>query len=451
MIDFTHDASRTSWADDGSAEGFGIQNLPYCVFKADGDPEARIGCGIGNQVLDVGQLARSGCLVELENSITDVQTLSAMRSLVLNDLMALPATERVAIRKALSEVLDSKTELVQNDDELRRSMMYSLEDVELQMPVRVGDFTDFYASLDHATNVGSMFRPDNPLMPNYKWVPIAYHGRSSSVVLSGSPVRRPSGQIGGSDSRPPEFLPSRRLDYELELGIWTAVGNELGQPVDVRFAREELFFGVSLLNDWSARDIQRWEYQPLGPFLGKNFSTSIAPWIVTRESLVPFRCPSFERVDGPKPLEYLYDKTDEESGGLKIRMEVYLQTAKMQASGIAPERISHSDTSRLFWTVAQMLTHHASNGCNLRPGDLFGSGTVSGPRRENRGCLLELTWAGDSENVQPGSARTPLSLSNGERREFLDDGDEVILRGVCEAEGFAKISLGECRGKILPA
>ncbi len=454
MIDFTHDVTRTSWADDGSSDGFAIQNLPYCIFAADADVQPRVGCRIGNSVIDVGQLARSGCLTQLKNSIADVNTLTAMRSEVLNDIMALSSSERVAIRRAISEILDQETSLVRDDEELRTSMMYSLDDVELRMPVRVGDFTDFYASLDHATNVGCMFRPENPLLPNYKWVPIAYHGRSSSIVLSETNVRRPSGQIGGSDSQAPTFQPSRRLDYELELGIWVAVGNGQGESVTMPYAEDEMFFGVSLLNDWSARDIQRWEYQPLGPFLGKNFCTTVAPWVVTREALAPFRCPSFPRdADSPQPMDYLQNANDDsqEQAGLQIELQAYLQTAKMKAAEIEPQRLSRSDTSRLYWTVGQMLRHHASNGCNLRPGDLVGSGTVSGPDRENRGCLLELTWAGEAGNPTSGSERCPIELPSDESREFLDDGDEVILRGVCRADGYTPISLGECRGIISPA
>jgi fumarylacetoacetase len=312
--------------------------------------------------------------------------------------------------------------------------LHPISEVELLLPSDIPDYTDFYASIQHATNVGRLFRPDNPLLPNYKWMPIAYHGRASSVVVSSTPVRRPWGQIVSNPAGPPTYAPCRLLDYELEVGAFLGPGNPMGEPIPMARAEDHLF-GVCLLNDWSARDIQSWEYQPLGPFLAKNFATSISPWVVTIDALEPFRVPSPPRAEGdPSPLPYLAATGD---GAFRITLEVWLRSARMQD----PARVSHGDFSSMYWTLAQMVTHHSSNGCPLRAGDLIGSGTVSGPEKENRGCLLELT----SHGVEP------LELPGGEIRRFLEDGDEVILRGFCEAPGFRRIGLGECRGTILPA
>jgi fumarylacetoacetase len=309
-----------------------------------------------------------------------------------------------------------------------------ISEAELLLPCDIPDYTDFFASLDHATNVGALFRPDKPLTPNYKWVPIAYHGRTSSIVLSGTPVHRPSGQIMLGSSAEPVYSPSRMLDYELELGAFLGPGNPVGQPIPIANAEDHLF-GVCLLNDWSARDIQSWEYQPLGPFLAKNFGTSISPWIVTLDALEPFRSPAAPRPStDPQPLPHLQSSGD---GAFRITLEVWLRSAKMHA----PVRVSHSDFASLYWTLSQMIAHHSSNGCPLLPGDLIGSGTVSGPEKQNQGCLLELTRRGAD----------PLQLPGGETRAFLEDGDEVILKGWCEASGFRRIGLGECRGMILPA
>jgi fumarylacetoacetase len=303
-----------------------------------------------------------------------------------------------------------------------------LADAEFDLPCAIGDYTDFYASIHHARNVGSLFRPDNPLLPNYKWVPIAYHGRASSIVLSGTRIRRPSGQLAGASGAPPTYAPTRRLDYELELGAFLGPGSNLGEPVPVASAADHLA-GVCLLNDWSARDIQAWEYQPLGPFLAKNFATSISPFLVTAEALEPFRCEPDPRAEGdPAPLPHLANPP---GAAYDIRLEVWL-------GGV---RLSHTSFRSMYWTLAQMIAHHTSSGCNLLPGDLIGSGTVSGPEKENRGCLLELTRGGAD----------PIDLGDGTTRTFLQDGDEVILRGWCEAPGFRRIGLGECRGVIAPA
>ena len=305
----------------------------------------------------------------------------------------------------------------------------------------IGDYTDFYASIYHATNVGSMFRPDNPLLPNYQWVPIGYHGRSSSILASGSDIRRPAGQIHDGQSARPSFVPSRRLDYELEVGFFVGQGNNLGHPIPIEDAGKHIF-GLCLVNDWSARDIQRWEYQPLGPFLSKSFATSISPWIVTTEALEPYRTTAFKRPESdPEPLPYLFSRGDVERGGFDLCLEVFLSSRRMREEGIEPVRLSRSNLKDLYWTAAQMVAHHTSNGCNLRIGDLLASGTVSGPGKESLGCLLELTRSGTQ----------PVALPGGESRNFLQDGDEVVFRGYCERPGFARIGLGECRGIVLPA
>jgi len=309
------------------------------------------------------------------------------------------------------------------------------------LPAAIGDYTDFYASIFHASNVGSMFRPGQPLLSNYKWVPIGYHGRSSSIVVSGTPVRRPQGQARTAAEGPPAFGPSQSLDYELELGTFVGPGNKLGETIPLASAAGQLF-GVVLLNDWSARDIQSWEYQPLGPFLAKNFATTVSPWVVTMEALAPFRVPAFPRAAGdPAPLLYLSNPHDAAHGGLDLHLEAWLRTPQMRTAGAPPHRLSSVNFQKMYWTLAQLLAHHASNGCNLRPGDLLGSGTVSDETKDSRGCLLELTSRGAE----------PIALPNGETRGFLHDGDEIILRGYAECPGARRIGLGECRGLVVPA
>jgi fumarylacetoacetase len=316
-----------------------------------------------------------------------------------------------------------------------------MAECELLLPAEIGDYSDFYASVHHATNVGSMFRPDNPLLPNYKWVPIGYHGRSSSIVPSGTPVRRPRGQLKDPDAEAPVFAASRALDYEMEMGCFVGRGNSLGVAVPLEQAEQHLF-GLCLVNDWSARDIQTWEYQPLGPFLAKNFATTISPWVVTLEALAPFRTRAYERPSGdPAPLPYLDSASNKDRGGIDATVEVYIRTARMRSAGLPEQRVSRSSMTDLYWTVAQMFAHHTSNGCNARPGDLFATGTISGPAKDARGCLLELTWRGAD----------PLTLPGGETRKFLEDGDEVIMRGYCERPGTVRIGFGECRGVIVQA
>jgi fumarylacetoacetase len=356
----------------------------------------------------------------------------------LAPLMALGRPHWAALRERLSELLSADTE---EEREACEACLVPADEVEMRMPVEVGDYTDFYASVFHATNVGSMFRPDNPLLPNYKHIPIAYHGRASSLVVSGTPIRRPLGQTRADDADAPAFGPSRLLDYELEVGFLVGPGNPQGKPIPIARARDHIF-GMCLVNDWSARDLQKWEYQPLGPFLAKSFATTISPWIVTLDALEPFRAPAFERPDGdPEPLPYLVDADDREGGGIDLTLEVYLASSQMIERGLEPMRLSRGTFRDMYWTIAQMLTHHASNGCNLRTGDLMASGTVSGPDRGTRGCLLELTWRGSE----------PLQLPTGEERKFLLDGDEVVIRGYCERDGAVRIGFGECSGTIAAA
>jgi fumarylacetoacetase len=436
MTDETHDPNRRSWVDTANnpAADFPIQNLPFGVFRRrDGSDAARVGVAIGDQIVDVAASARAGFL-------TSEAALAAERcnEPQLNDLMRLGRSATTTLRRALAAFLDASAQL---DGADASRVLVPMRDAELLLPVRIGDYTDFYASIEHATNVGGMFRPDNPLLPNYKWVPIGYHGRASSIVVSGTSIRRPVGQTRDGANGPPAFGPSRRLDYELEVGAFVGVGNSLGSPIPIDDAEQHLF-GLCLLNDWSARDIQTWEYQPLGPFLAKNFASTISPWVVTLDALEPFRAPARARDEGdPQPLPYLASPRDASNGAFDITLEVSLSSAAMRTAGADPVVVSVSAFANMYWTVAQMVTHHASNGCNLVPGDLLGSGTVSGATKESRGCLLERTWRGTEL----------LQLPTGETRAFLEDGDEVIVRGFCERAGARRIGFGECRGVVLPA
>jgi fumarylacetoacetase len=439
MVDETHDPSLRSWvesANDPSSD-FPIQNLPVGVFKRAGTTEsARLGVAIGDQILDVAACAREDVLDAGAAMAAEIA-----REPTLNTLMDLGRRPITALRRALSALLRSDWPVLPRDPGLRSRILVPAIDAEVLVPADIGDYTDFYASIEHATNVGSMFRPDNPLLPNYKWVPIGYHGRASSIVPSGTGVRRPRGQTRDGNEGPPVFGASRRLDYEVEVGAFIGAGNELGAPVRLDEAEEHLF-GLCLVNDWSARDIQAWEYQPLGPFLAKDFATTVSPWIVTLDALEPFRAPARVRAaDDPAPLAYLSSEKNQASGAFGITLEVSLLSAKMRERGLDPLCVSVSRFADMYWTLAQLVTHHASGGCNLRAGDLLASGTVSGSTAESRGCLLERTWRGTE----------PLELPSGELRSFLDDGDEVILRGYCERAGYRRIGFGECRGRILPA
>ena len=434
QLDVTHDPQRRSWVEAANVAGadFPLQNLPFGAFVVDGDVAPRVGVAIGDRVVDVSAVLDAGLLRDEAGVAAQ-----ACRSGVLNDLMGLGRRHVRALRTRLSELLGD------DDDEIAGTgradeLVLPMDRVEMQLPARIGDYTDFYASVHHATNVGSMFRPDNPLLPNYKWIPIGYHGRASSIVVSGGPVPWPQGQSKAPDADTPSFGPTKRFDYEMEVGVFVGQGNALGEPVPIARAEEHLF-GLCLVNDWSARDIQPWEYQPLGPFLAKSFVTTISPWVVTMDALTPFRVPTKPRPEGdPAPLPYLDHPEVHARGAIDLTVEVHLRSAKMREAGLDPMRLSRGSFTDMYWTVSQLLTHHASNGCNLRPGDLLASGTVSGPEKSNRGCLLELAWRGTE----------PIELPTGEERRFLEQGDEVILRGTCEREGHVPIGFGECRGVV---
>lgn len=437
-LDESHDPALRSWvgsANDGKTD-FPVQNLPFGVFRHDFEERPRVGIAIGDQVLDCLAAARAGCFAGLGPLVDD-----ALQSWSLNALLALGRTDARAVRLAASRLLRARTPEGTRAQELRDGILVGMDSVSMLVPADIGDYTDFYASIFHATNVGALFRPDAPLLPNYKYVPIGYHGRASSIVANGSPVRRPWGQIRPDAAAPPVYAPSRSLDYELEIGALVCGENAIGEVVPIGRA-EERIFGLCLLNDWSARDVQSWEYQPLGPFLAKSFATTVGPWVVTLDALAPFRTAAFVRPAGdPAPLPYLSAAADRDHGGFAITLEVWLRSAAMRAASIPAVRLTSGSFASMYWTVAQLLAHHSSNGCNLRPADLLGSGTVSGREKGSRGCLLELTARGAE----------PVSLPSGETRAFLADGDEVIFRGWCERDGAARIGFGECRGEIRAA
>jgi fumarylacetoacetase len=427
----THDPARRSFVETANAPeaDFPIQNLPFGVFRPGPEAPPRVGVAIGDQILDVAAAA------ELFGGPV-VAAAKACASPGLNRLMALGPQAWSALRLALSTSLSAE----RGDKSFSRHLV-PMTDAELLLPVTIGDFTDFYASVFHATNAGRAFRPDNPLLPNYKYLPVAYHGRASSVRVSGTAVRRPRGQRKPPDEVAPSYGPARNMDFELELGFYIGTPTELGETVPIGKAAEHIF-GFCLLNDWSARDVQAWEYQPLGPFLGKNFATTVSPWVVTQEALAPFRVAAFARPDGdPAPLPYLADAEDQALGGFDITLEAAMATEAMRRAGIAPVRISQTSFATTYWTVAQMVAHHTSNGCNLEVGDLVGSGTVSGPDKASWGSLLELTARG----------REPIAMPTGEQRGFIEDGDEIIFRGFCARQGYARIGFGECRAVMLPA
>ena len=435
-LDETHGADLRSWVESAQRADvdFPIQNLPLGMFeRADRPP--RPGVAIGDQVLDLAGCSAAGLIDDGERALVD----ACVRSASLNPLLGAGREALRAIRATCSRLLRTDTPEGARAREHRPELIISAADARLLMPAQVGDYSDFYASIHHASNVGSMFRPDNALLPNYKWVPIGYHGRASSMVPSGTPIRRPQGQTRDDASAPPAFGPTRRLDYELEVGVFIGAGNSLGSPVSIGDSEQHVA-GVCLVNDWSARDVQTWEYQPLGPFLAKSFATTVSPWIVTLDALAPFRAPAFARASGdPAPLPYLHDERNERSGGIAITLEVLLSSARMRAERHAPVRVSVGSFMDMYWTIAQLVTHHTSNGCNLRAGDLLASGTVSGATPESRGCLLERTWRGTE----------PFPLPTGEERRFLEDGDQVIMRGWCERDGFRRIGFGECRGVVV--
>jgi fumarylacetoacetase len=402
---------------------FPIQNLPFGIFRPrDGAPRA--GVAIGDQIADLSVLEKQGHF-----SRVGFQQRGIFSQGSLNAFLSFGRPVWRSAREVLQNLLDDQTPTLRDDAKLRRLVFYKQSEVTMQLPVRVGNYTDFYSSYHHAFNVGTMFRgPENALMPNWKWLPVAYHGRASSVVVSGTEVRRPSGQSKPPEAATPAFGPSKSLDYELETAFLIGPGNSLGQPVTVERAADHIF-GLVLMNDWSARDIQAWEYQPLGPFLAKNFCTSISPWVVTLEALEPFRKPLPPQ--DPAPLPYLRGAND---FTFDIRLEARLQTAKMRA----PQVISRTNFQNLYWSVSQQLAHHTVTGCNLQPGDLLASGTISGPTEESRGCMLELTWRGAN----------PLGLPDGETRKWLEDGDTLSITGWCEGDGY-RVGFGEVTGKIV--
>jgi fumarylacetoacetase len=436
MIDEIHSAARRSWvASANGHEDFPIQNLPLGVFIPPGGT-ARGGIAIGDEIFDLAAALELG----LFDGIA-ARAAEAAAGATLSPLFALGGEARGPLRRRVSEILDADGRERGRIEALRSRLLHRTEDCRLELPAAIGDYTDFFAGIHHATNAGKLFRPDNPLLPNYKYVPIGYHGRTSSIRASGAELRRPNGQRKGVNEAVPSFGPSRSLDYELELGVWIGPDNTLGTPIAIAEAANHIA-GFCLLNDWSARDIQGWEYQPLGPFLGKSFLTTISPWVVTPEALAPFRTAQALRPAGdPAPLPYLWGAADQAAGAFDIELEVFLLTQGLESKGHPPHRLSLSNARHLYWTVAQLVTHHSSGGCNLRAGDLLGTGTISAPSDDGLGSLLEISAGG----------RRPLALPSGETRRFLEDGDTVIMRAHCAREGFATIGFGECRGTVAPA
>ena len=417
-LDATHDPQATSWVTSANVvdADFPLQNLPFGRFKPMTalDADWHLGVAIGDQILDL-------------------QSAGLCASSDMTVLMSQSSSQRKALRHAIWSGLCAGSAL----EATWSSALVAQSSVQMGLPCEIGDYTDFYTGIHHATTVGQLFRPDNPLLPNYKWVPIGYHGRASSIGVSGQTFKRPMGQTLVPGATVPELTPTRRLDYELEMGIWVGRGNALGGPIDMANAEEHIW-GISLLNDWSARDVQAWEYQPLGPFLAKNFATTTSPWVVTMEALAPFR-QAFVRPEGdPQPLPYLDSAQNRAAGTLDIQLEVWLQTPQMRHAGEAGQRLSASNFSDAYWTVAQLIAHHTVNGCNLRTGDLLGTGTLSGPLPEQGGSLLELSRGG----------KQPITLSNGETRTFLLDGDTIILKAYAQREAARRIGFGECRGTV---
>ncbi|QWV05483.1 fumarylacetoacetase [Pseudoalteromonas shioyasakiensis] len=434
LINETHDINLKSWvasANEANCD-FPIQNLPFAEVRRKNSDEAFRGAvAIGDQVIDLAKVNDLG----LFSGDAQVAVKAASQA-TLNEFMGLGQQYWSALRLALSKALREGA----SEQEQLSEALIAQADIEFALPCRIGDYTDFYTSIYHATAVGSLFRPDNPLLPNYKWVPIGYHGRSSSIDVSGQTFHRPNGQTKAPDAEVPSFGPCKRLDYELELGIYLGKGNELGDAIAIENAENHVF-GFCVFNDWSARDLQAWEYQPLGPFLAKNFASTVSPWIVTTEALAPFRTNWTRDENDPQPMDYLESSHNREFGAFDIKMDVQIETEKMRAAGEAPTQVSKSSFKHSYWTVAQMVTHHTVNGCNFQPGDMLGSGTQSGPEHEEAGSLLELSRGGKEK----------ITLANGEQRTFLEDGDNVIMRGWCEKDGFARIGFGSVEGTVLPA
>jgi fumarylacetoacetase len=429
LPDQTHAADAVSWVPGATGHPqFPPQNLPLGIFST-AACEPRGGIAIGAHVFDVEAALADGLFSGLA-----ADAAAQLREPVLNGFFALPPSARTALRQRVFALLTDASHASKTG-----KFLHPAEECVLHLPARIGDYTDFYTGLNHAENVGRLFRPDNPLLPNYKHVPIGYHGRSSSIRISGAPIPRPIGQLKQPDAQTPHVAPTQRLDYEVELGFWIGEGNPSGRPIAIGEARRHLS-GICLLNDWSARDVQAWEYQPLGPFLAKNFATTISPWVVTSDALSPFHAPAFSRPDGdPDPLPYLDDGEDRQSGALRLFLECHIRTLRMKQSGIPATRVSSVRADQaMYWTPAQLIAHHTMNGCPLMPGDLLGSGTLSGSDPQSLGSLLELTRGGAA----------PITLENGEQRRFLEDGDEVTLTATARARGFATIGLGRCAGIV---
>lgn len=434
VLNETHSLELKSWVQSANNSGsdFPIQNLPFAEFRRKSSNEPfRGGVAIGEQVLDLAAVAETGLF---DGIVADA--IKAGSQPTLNKLMSMGVESWSALRLALSQALRAGSD----HQAILEPCLVRQTHAEYALPCQIGDYTDFYTSIYHATSVGKQFRPDNPLLPNYKWVPIGYHGRASSIDVSGQTFHRPKGQTKAPDAAEPSLNNSKRLDHELEMGIFIGSGNALGDSIDMAQAEDHVF-GLCLFNDWSARDIQGWEYQPLGPFLAKNFASTVSPWIVTMEALAPYRAPFAHPPEDPQPLPYLSSAQNSAEGGFDIKLEVLIQTEKMRAEGIAPEQIATSNFIHSYWTVAQMVTHHTINGCNLRPGDLFGSGTQSGPTPEQAGSFMELSMGG----------KQPMTLNNGETRTFIEDGDTLIMKGFCAQQGAAHIGFGEVSSTVLPA
>lgn len=434
QLNETHDPALRSWvesANNGQTD-FPIQNLPFAIFRRRGTQEPwRGGVAIGDQIVDMAAALKAG--VFGSDALPAAQ---AAAETTLNHLMGLGPKPLSSLRGALSNALRKGSP---HEAALKACLVPQAE-AEYDLPARIGDYTDFYTSVHHATNIGKQFRPDNPLLPNYKWVPIGYHGRSSSIRVSGQSFKRPRGQVKPPEAEAPLVKPSARMDIELEMGVFIGQGNDLGDSISIEQAESHIF-GLVLLNDWSARDIQPWEYQPLGPFLAKNFASTISPWIVTMEALAPFRAAFAHPESDPQPLPYLSSAANSATGGLDIQLEALIETQKMREAKASPARIALTNYRHAYWTAGQMVTHHTVNGCNLQPGDLLGTGTLSGPTLDQACALIELTAGG----------KNPIQLANGESRTWLEDGDTVVLRGWCEKPGAARIGFGECVGTVLPA
>ena len=433
-IDETHDPRRESWV--ASARGHAeipIQNLPLVVFSPKGTA-GRSGVAIGDDIFDL----RAGLEAGLFNGEAAIAAEAAAGS-TLNPLMALGTGPRLALRRRLSDLLSADNPDRPKIEPLAARLLHRAADCTLHLPAAIGSFTDFFAGIHHARNGGMRRDPNNPLNPNYKYIPVAYHSRASSLRPSDVPIRRPNGRRKAAHEDAPSFGPSQKLDYELELAVWIGPGNELGEPIPIAEAAEHVF-GLGLLNDWSARDVQAWESQPLCPFLGKNFGTTVSPWVITPEALAPFRVAQPARPPGdPRPLPYLWDDADQRMGAFEIALEALLLTEGLRTKGLPPHRMSASNTTDLYWTIGQLVAHHTCGGCDLGPGDLFGTGTISGPTQEGYGSLMELSADGQRQTV----------LASGETRTFLENGDEVIFRAHCRKLGFAPIGFGECRAQIV--